>query len=121
MPAAPQSGGPTGMGAAGSGADRKKCPEQARLAVLAAYCTAYALYFEALEMVNKHGAIIKSPNGYPQQSPYLSHLNRQAEVMMRTAAELGFTPASRRRIFSFDDRNALLIEAKPDDSMVFKL
>jgi P27 family predicted phage terminase small subunit len=109
------------MGAAGSGADRKKCPEQARLAVLAAYCTAYALYFEALEMVNKHGAIIKSPNGYPQQSPYLSHLNRQAEVMMRTAAELGFTPASRRRIFSFDDRNALLIEAKPDDSMVFKL
>jgi hypothetical protein len=36
-------------------------------------------------------------------------------------ARLGFTPASRRRIFSFDDRNALLIEAKPDDSMVFKL
>jgi hypothetical protein len=27
-------------------------------------------------MVHKHGAMIKSSNGFPMQSPYLSHLNR---------------------------------------------
>jgi P27 family predicted phage terminase small subunit len=59
---------------------------------LAAYCTAYALWIEAMEMVQKHGAMIKSPNGFPMQSPYLSHLNKQAEIMMRIACEFGFTP-----------------------------
>jgi P27 family predicted phage terminase small subunit len=78
---------------------------------LAAYCTAYALAMDALEMVQKHGAMIKSPNGYPVQSPYLSHLNKQTEIMMRIASEFGVTPASRSRIFSFDQANSLLLDA----------
>jgi P27 family predicted phage terminase small subunit len=77
---------------------------------LAAYCTAFALAMEAAEMVNKHGAMLKSPNNFPMQSPYLSHLNKQVEVMMRIASEFGFTPASRSRIFSFDQKNSLLLE-----------
>jgi P27 family predicted phage terminase small subunit len=77
---------------------------------LAAYCTAFALAMEAAEMVHKHGAMIKSPNGFPMQSPYLSHLNRQIEIMMRIASEFGFTPASRSRIFSFDQKNSLLLD-----------
>src|ERR1022692_4544746 len=52
---------------------------------LAAYCIAYALWIEAIEMVQKHGAMIKSPKGFPVQSPYLSTLNRQAEIMLRIA------------------------------------
>src|SRR4051812_39009685 len=32
---------------------------------LAVYCNAYAQYFEAMEEVQKYGAMIKSPNGYP--------------------------------------------------------
>jgi hypothetical protein len=32
-------------------------------------------------------------SGYPQQSPYVTIANRQAETMMRIAAEFGFTPA----------------------------
>jgi P27 family predicted phage terminase small subunit len=68
-----------------------------------------------MEMVQKHGAMIKSPNGFPIQSPYLSHLNRQAKIMTRIASEFGFTPASRSRIFSFTQKNALLLEAEPDD------
>jgi P27 family predicted phage terminase small subunit len=78
---------------------------------LAAYCTAYALAMEATEMVHKHGTMIKSPNGFPMQSPYLSHLNRQSEIMMRIASEFGFTPASRSRIFSFNQKNSLLLDA----------
>ena len=42
--------------------------------------------------------MVKSPTGFPIQSPYVSIANRQAEIMMRISAEFGFTPASRGRI-----------------------
>jgi P27 family predicted phage terminase small subunit len=67
-------------------------------AALAAYCGAYALWAEAMEAIQKYGAMIKSPQGFPIQSPYLAIANRQAEIMMRIASEFGFTPASRSRI-----------------------
>jgi|ERR1043166_486065 P27 family predicted phage terminase small subunit len=67
-------------------------------AALAAYCGAYALRAEAAEQIQKYGVRIKSPTGYPVQSPYVSIANRQAEIMMRIASEFGFTPASRSRI-----------------------
>ena len=69
-------------------------------AALAAYCGAYALWAEATEAIQKYGAMIKSPSGYPIQSPYVAIANRQAEIMMRIASEFGFTPASRSRISS---------------------
>src|SRR5262249_38369324 len=69
-------------------------------AALAAYCGAYALWAESMEAIQKYGTMIKSPSGYPTQSPYLAIANRQAEIMMRIAAECGFTPASRSRISS---------------------
>jgi Phage terminase, small subunit len=52
----------------------------------------------------------------PIQSPYLSHLNKQAEIMTRIASEFGFTPASRSRIFSYSKSNSMLLEIveKPD-------
>ena len=67
-------------------------------AALAAYCGAYALWAEAIEAIQKYGTMVKSPSGYPQQSPYVAVANRQAEIMMRIASEFGFTPASRGRI-----------------------
>jgi len=67
-------------------------------AILAAYCGAYALWAEATEAIQKYGTMVKSPSGYPIQSPYVSIANRQAEIMMRIASEFGFTPASRSRI-----------------------
>ena len=67
-------------------------------AALAAYCGAYALCAEATAQIQKYGAMIKSPTGFPIQSPYLAIANRQAEIMMRIASEFGFTPASRSRI-----------------------
>jgi P27 family predicted phage terminase small subunit len=65
---------------------------------LAAYCGAYALWAEATEAIQKYGTMVKSPSGYPIQSPYVAIANRQAEIMMRIASEFGFTPASRSRI-----------------------
>lgn len=67
-------------------------------AALAAYCGAYALWAEATEAIQIYGAMVKSPNGFPVQSPYVAIANRQAEIMMRIACEFGFTPASRSRI-----------------------
>ena len=67
-------------------------------AALAAYCAAYAIWAEAIEQTQKYGVMVKSPTGYPIQSPYVSIANRQTEIMMRIACEFGFTPASRSRI-----------------------
>lgn len=77
---------------------------------LAAYCVAYALWIEAIEAVQKYGPMIKSPNGHPMQSPYLSVANKQADTMVQIASEFGFTPASRSRIFSFTQKRSMLIE-----------
>src|SRR5258708_37274817 len=63
-----------------------------------AYCGAYGLWAEAMESIQKYGTMVKSPSGYPIQSPYVAIANRQAEIMMRIASEFGFTPASRSRI-----------------------
>lgn len=65
---------------------------------LATYCGAYAMWAEAMEQLQKYGTIVKSPTGFPIQSPYMAIANRQAEIMMRIASEFGFTPASRSRI-----------------------
>ena len=36
---------------------------------LAAYCNAYGLWAEATEAIQKYGTMVKSPTGYPMQSP----------------------------------------------------
>ncbi len=66
------------------------------------FCTwvvACDLHKQASEAVNTSGLIVKSPvKGEPMQNPYLAIINRQAMIMMKAAAEMGFTPSSRSRI-----------------------
>lgn len=54
-------------------------------------------YREAAANVAKYGAVIKSPSGYPIQSPYVSIQNKQASLIRQLSAELGLTLASRLR------------------------
>jgi P27 family predicted phage terminase small subunit len=85
---------------------------------LAIYCGAYAMWAEAMQAIEQFGSMIKSPNGFPVQSPYVAIVNRQAEVMLRIAGEFGFTPASRSRNFTFTKSNSMLLEARnepPDE------
>lgn len=82
-------------------------------AALATYCGAYGLWAEATEAIQKYGVMIKSPQGFPIQSPYLSIANRQAEIMMRIASEFGFTPASRSRISAPPVREPSLFDGLP--------
>src|SRR3954468_21036685 len=46
-------------------------------APLAAYCGAYALWAEAMQAIQQYGAMVKSPTGYPMQSPYVAIANRR--------------------------------------------
>ena len=79
-------------------------------AALAAYCGAYALWAESTAAIQQYGAMVKSPTGYPIQSPYVSIANRQTEIMMRIASEFGFTPASRSRISAPTEREPSLFD-----------
>jgi P27 family predicted phage terminase small subunit len=83
-------------------------------AALAAYCGAYALWAEATEAIQKFGTMVKSPNGFPMQSPYIAIANRQAEIMMRIASEFGFTPASRSRISMPQHDEPTLFDDEPE-------
>jgi P27 family predicted phage terminase small subunit len=81
-------------------------PELARLNLiahldrgqLAIYCVAYAQWLEAAEFIQKFGSMVKTPSGFPVQSPFVAILNRQADTMIRIASEFGFTPASRAKL-----------------------
>lgn len=67
--------------------------------VFAVWVVAFDLYQEASERLARSGMLVKAPNtGVPMQSPYLAIVNRQAQIMMKAASEMGFTPASRSRV-----------------------
>jgi hypothetical protein len=50
------------------------------------------------KMLDLEGQAITSPNGHLIQSPYMAIINKQALLILKTAAVLGFTPASRARL-----------------------
>ncbi len=68
------------------------------LSVLEIWVTACVFHREASQKVASTGQIIKSPSGYPVMNPYMANMNKQAQIMLKAAAEMGFTPASRSRI-----------------------
>jgi len=56
------------------------------------------IYRDAAKRLARFGLITKSPQqGLLMQNPYLAIMNRQAQIMVKVAAELGFSPASRSR------------------------
>jgi P27 family predicted phage terminase small subunit len=68
-------------------------------AVLTVWVVAEDLHRRASEQVSKFGLLTKAPHtGLPIQSPFLPVVNKQAQLMLKAAELLGFTPASRTRI-----------------------
>ena len=74
-------------------------------AALAAYCQSYGRWVEAEEQMKKTPAMLKTPSGYVQQSPWMSVANKQLEIMGRYVTELGMTPAARRRVATVEEAN----------------
>jgi P27 family predicted phage terminase small subunit len=68
------------------------------IAALAAYCECWSRWRDAERNIAKYGAVIKTPTGYPIQSPYVSIATKAIEQMRRFLSEFGMTPASRSRI-----------------------
>ena len=64
---------------------------------LGLYCEAFARWKDANARIVRYGTVVKSPNGYPIQSPYLAIANKAHEQMTRLLAEFGMTPSSRSR------------------------
>ena len=71
--------------------------------VLVAWVVAEDLHLNAASMVEKYGLLTKAPNtGLPIQSPYLPIVNKQAQILLKAAEQLGFSPASRSRVQVID-------------------
>jgi P27 family predicted phage terminase small subunit len=67
--------------------------------VLVSWAIAEDLHRRASELVEKYGILTNAPNtGLPIQSPYLPVVNKQAQIMLKAAELLGFSPASRSRV-----------------------
>ncbi len=67
-------------------------------AALAMYCEAWGRWVQAEEALRKFGVMVKSPNGFPMQSPYLAVANKAIDQMRGLLTEFGMSPASRTRI-----------------------
>jgi P27 family predicted phage terminase small subunit len=83
---------------------------------LAIYCGAYASWAEATEAIQEYGMMIKSPTGFPMQSPYVAIQNRNADIMLQIAKEFGFTPAARSRNFSFQKSKSMLLLIEEEEA-----
>jgi P27 family predicted phage terminase small subunit len=62
---------------------------------LAIWCVACVEHARAVQEVRKLGQVVKTRDGSAIQNPFLGIVNRQAVIMLRAGAELGFSPASR--------------------------
>ena len=67
--------------------------------ILVAWTVAECFFAEAVQKVGEFGMLARSSStGGPIPNPYLVIAHKQALLMVKCAAELGFTPASRSRV-----------------------
>lgn len=67
-------------------------------AALALYCESWGRWVEAEQALRTYGVMIKSPSGFPMQSPYLAIANKAMEQMRMLLVEFGMSPSSRTRV-----------------------
>ncbi len=72
-------------------------------AALSAYCQAWSRWLRAEDQLKRYGEVVKSPTGYPMQSPYLAIANRAMQQMREFLVEFGLSPASRGRVRPDED------------------
>lgn len=65
---------------------------------LEVWVVAHSVHRDAQKKVAALGSLLKGKSGTPYQNPYLSIMNKQAQIMLKAAAEMGFTPSSRSRV-----------------------
>ena len=65
---------------------------------LLVYVTAKATHRAAAEKLAQEELTVLSLNGGIMQNPLITVMNRQAEIMLKAAAQMGFSPASRTKV-----------------------
>jgi len=76
---------------------------------LGTLCQAFSTMAKAQDQLNKTGILFKTPNGYVQQSPLVSIVNQNADLVTKLCREFGVTPSARSRV------NAQEKSEKPTD------
>ena len=71
--------------------------------MLAVWVVACVEHGRAAAEVRRMGQVVKTKDGNAINNPYLGIVNRQAFIMIRTAGELGFTPAARASLGMIDE------------------
>jgi P27 family predicted phage terminase small subunit len=72
--------------------------------LLAMLCTTWARFVEAEQMIEKasaaggSGLFVKTPNGFPVQSPWVAVSNKAIETYKSLCAEFGLSPSARTRV-----------------------
>jgi P27 family predicted phage terminase small subunit len=66
--------------------------------VLTVWVVAECLHREATQKLQQFGILTRTKSGEVMQNPYLPVINKQAQLMLKAAEQLGFTPASRTRV-----------------------
>lgn len=66
-------------------------------------CDSWAEYVHADEMIARPaeqggGYLVKTPNGYEVQSPWVTIRNKAFEKLMKVCVEFGLTPSARNRV-----------------------
>ena len=67
-------------------------------AALAGYCQSYANWQNAEKHIAEEGSTFETPNGYQQQTPWVSIAQTNLKNMLKFCTEFGLTPSSRSRI-----------------------
>jgi P27 family predicted phage terminase small subunit len=68
------------------------------LDAFAIMCNSYATWVDAQQQLKKTGMLVKSPNGYPVISPYVSIAEKALNRVLQYQKEFGLTPSSRVRV-----------------------
>jgi P27 family predicted phage terminase small subunit len=97
---------PTWLSVAAKREWKRLTPELARMGLLskldrnmlAGYCSAYALWQQAQEVLNQQGTVYVSPKGKLETRPEVEIARTTGEMMQGFANELGLTPTSRARM-----------------------
>ncbi|MBE5775504.1 MAG: phage terminase small subunit P27 family [Clostridiales bacterium] len=82
------------------------------------YCQAYARWKQAEEKISEIGTTFLTPNGYIQQTPYVSIAMQNMKMMQSFANEFGLTPASRSRINAAMDTKGRKEEEDPMEKLL---
>ena len=78
--------------------NRMRVLTEADYLALGNLCLAYSTLIQAQEKLNQTGLLIKTGSGYVQQSPLISIITANTQIINRLCQEFGLTPAARTRV-----------------------